>query len=183
MLQTVDVRDGRIRNYDHISVSGGGLTWAPGRIIYSRPGNRNFHLLDPRTGEETPLVLDDSVGWMFYPFVSPDGQHVAVFWNRRPPGIWVLSTGDTSQVLVRQGWLDPLGWAADGKSLYVRERGSKEVFLLPIAGGEPTFVTELPFEDANCRVYDQATESLFLCTVEEAVSDAWMIEDFDLTAN
>ena len=33
------------------------LAWSPGRsILYQRPGNRNFHFLDPESERETPLV-------------------------------------------------------------------------------------------------------------------------------
>ena len=181
-LRTVDLNDGRIRSHDNSSVGGSGLAWAPGRIIYSRPGNRNFNLRDPQTGAEHPLVANDSVGWMFQPVVSPDGRQAAVWWNRNPRGAWVVSMDDSSQVLVHQGvW--PLGWTADGKSLYVREEGSSEVLLVPLAGGEPIVVAEIPFEDADCRAYEQPTELLLLCTVQEAVSDAWMIENFDPAAN
>src|SRR5262249_238030 len=32
------------------------LSWAPGRhLVYQDPGHRNFHVLDPITGEQTPL--------------------------------------------------------------------------------------------------------------------------------
>ena len=51
--------------------------------FYQRPGNQNFHILDPATESEQPLVEDESVGFMFYPRISPDGSRVAVFWNRR----------------------------------------------------------------------------------------------------
>ena len=61
------------------------LTWAPGtRILYHRPGHRNFHLLDPVTETETPLIKDETVGWAFCPRYSPDGLRVALYWNRRP---------------------------------------------------------------------------------------------------
>lgn len=67
------------------------LAWAPGKeILYQRPGNRNLYILDPNTQEERPLVKDDSVGWMFSPCISPDGSRVAVMWNRRPGGVWVI---------------------------------------------------------------------------------------------
>jgi Tol biopolymer transport system component len=38
------------------------VTWGPTDILYHRPGNRNFHILNPNTEEERPLVEDDSVG-------------------------------------------------------------------------------------------------------------------------
>ena len=181
-LRTVQMSDGRVRTYDHVAVGGSGLVWTRDYIVYSRPENRNFHLLDPQTGTETPLVQNDSVGWMFWPVVSPDGEQVAVWWNRDPRGAWVVSLDGTSQQLVRQGMV-PLGWAADGKSLFVREQGAREIFRVPVSGGEPTLAAEIPFDEADCLTYDRTAEFLLLCTVQEAVSDAWMIENFDQSSN
>jgi len=59
------------------------MVWNPHpKILYQLLGNRNFHLLDPEARRESPLVSNDSVGWMFRPKFSPDGQYVAVMWNR-----------------------------------------------------------------------------------------------------
>jgi Tol biopolymer transport system component/predicted Ser/Thr protein kinase len=44
------------------------ITWSPGRrILYQRPGGRNCNILDPETGEEKPLVQNESVGLVFGP--------------------------------------------------------------------------------------------------------------------
>jgi Tol biopolymer transport system component/predicted Ser/Thr protein kinase len=69
------------------------LEWAPGRnILYQRPGNRNFSMVNPVTATESPLLEVDSIGWIFAPRYSPDGKRLVAFWNRPPtPGLYVLS--------------------------------------------------------------------------------------------
>jgi Tol biopolymer transport system component len=50
------------------------LSWSPGRnILYHRPDNRNFYILDPLTSMEAPLLQNDKVGWLFLPFTRPTG--------------------------------------------------------------------------------------------------------------
>src|SRR5262249_15318533 len=59
------------------------VVWAPGRnILYQRPGNGNYYMLDPGTGSELPLSKNDSVGFLFAPVYSPDGNQVIMLWNR-----------------------------------------------------------------------------------------------------
>ena len=69
-----------------------GLAWAPGRdILYHRPGNRNFFILNPQTGTESPLLTNEAVGWTFAPSYSPDGQALVMFWNRsQAPGLYEM---------------------------------------------------------------------------------------------
>jgi Tol biopolymer transport system component len=86
--------------------------WSPGRcIFYQKPGNRTFNILDPDTGEEKPLIRNESVGWLFNPQYSSDGSKVAVLWNRPLPhssgpvhGLWVISLIDGSETLLSEGW-------------------------------------------------------------------------------
>src|SRR5262249_46237188 len=58
--------------------------WAPQSTIAVSSGeSRTFTLVDVATGAERPLFRDGSIGWAFRPVWSPDGAHVAVYWNRR----------------------------------------------------------------------------------------------------
>jgi Tol biopolymer transport system component len=178
-LHTVLVDRGQVRTYEGTEMGGAGLAWAPGKhILYSAPGNRNFHLLDPQTETEKPLVANDSVGWMFNPHYTPNGEQVAVGWNRRGRGTYVISLEDASQAHVHAGgW--PKGWTADGSSVYVQEHGSDDIFLVPASGGEASVVATVPFEDASCLPVDRPDGLALLCNVGVSVSDAWMIENFD----
>jgi Tol biopolymer transport system component len=96
------------------------IAWWPGvEILYQKPGNRNFAMLDPQTGEEKPLIQDDSAGWVFWPKHAPDGKRVAAAWLRPPGfGLWLISLIDHSVGMLHAGWLLPAGWSPDGKLLY-----------------------------------------------------------------
>src|SRR5437899_5775992 len=153
-VHTVAAEGGNDRTFERTEGSSScDLAWAPGlRILYQSPGNRNFHLLDPATEAEEPLVRspvsNDSVGWVFRPTYSPDGERVAVWWNQRTTGVWTISLRDFSQVLVRAGLSHPLGWSADGRSVYVQDEGSSEILQVPATGGKATLVGTQRFENA-----------------------------------
>jgi Tol biopolymer transport system component len=180
-VRTVDVGSGRERTYERTEAGPGcQLAWGPGRrILYQRPGNRNFHLLDPATEAEAPLVANDSVGWMFYPVYSPDGERVAVAWNRHPHGVWVIALKDSSQVLVHGGRSGPVGWSADGRSVYVEDGTSGDILRVSATGGAATTVAKQPFDNADCAAIERRSSLALVCWVEESIADAWMIENFD----
>jgi Tol biopolymer transport system component len=181
-VQTVNLDGGQIRTYQGTEMGENGLAWAPGRrIVYARANDRDFHLLDPETEAEEPLVANDTLGWVGFPHVSPDGERVAFLWNRRAQrGTWVASLRDSSQTLVYPGRFDPVGWAADGQSVYVREHGAHDILLVPLSDGDGTVAATVPFANAlDCLPVERPTGVALLCNVVESVSDAWMIEDFD----
>jgi serine/threonine protein kinase len=170
---------GTPRPFENSELSGDSfyLEWAPSaNILYHRPGNRNFHLLNSKTGEERPLVANDSVGWMFSPSTSPDGKNVALIWNREEVGIWVVSLEDSSQTFLHKGWVFPIRWSADGKWIYT---WGEQVIMIPAAGGEPVTLMTLPFEDVLEGPSITSDGSRFVCSVAETQSDVWVMEDFD----
>jgi Tol biopolymer transport system component len=161
------------------------LTWAPGaQILYQYPGNRNFHFLDPRTGEERPLVSNEAVGWISTPRYSPDGKWVAIAWNRRheEPSVWIISS--SGRVKSRIGsagavtiW--PLGWSSDGRWIYAADEEAKKILRLPAEGGKPESWVTLPFtQDADCTSVTTDGQR-FVCAVQEGDADAWLVENFD----
>jgi serine/threonine protein kinase len=176
----VSVDGGTPRAFEKSELSGQ-LTWSPGsNILYQRPGNRNFHFLNPKTEEELPLVKNDSVGWMFSPGYSPDGKKVAVYWNRRPTfGLWLISLEDSSQVLLHSGSIFPIGWSSNGNWVFanISEKPS-EILMIPVSGGEAKTFLTLPFEKIG-SVSMSPDGKKIVCTVFETQSDAWLMEDFD----
>ena len=73
------------------------LAWAPGeRLLYQKPGNDQFHLLDVETETEEPLLSDvlTESGWHFDPVYSPDGSRVALFGNLSGATVLTLTAGD-----------------------------------------------------------------------------------------
>jgi Tol biopolymer transport system component len=185
----VSSNGGTPRPFENSELSGDSfwVAWAPGPdILYHRPGNRNFHVLNPTTEDERPLVTDDSVGAMFDLTTSPDGKGVAVLWNRKGrtlDGIWRISLEDSSQTFLYPTGGDPIQWSADGKWIYVLEGPAAEtkgarIITIPAAGGEPEAVLTLPFEG----VYPASMTSdgrRIVCDVWETQSDVWLMENFD----
>jgi len=164
------------------------LAWSPvNEILYLRPGNRNFHFLDPSTGQERPLVRNDSVGRMDFPYYSPDGKTVAVHWSQYFAGVhglWMISLVDDWQASVLDGFLIPLGWSADGSWIFAVEGGKRELLKVPaVADATPTTVGTLPFDyDLMGLSYCTAITSdgkQAVCVVTEKQSDAWLVENFD----
>jgi serine/threonine protein kinase len=160
----------------------GQLTWSPGsKILYQAPSIQNFRILDPDTGEERPLVQDDSVGWIFRPRYSPDGKRVAVYWNRKDnrkdQGLWVISLIDNSARVLARGNLQPAGWSADASLIYAYPGSSNTLVAIPASGGNPQSIFTLPGLIMDASVSPDGCK--FGCCVAEEKSDIWLAENFD----
>jgi Tol biopolymer transport system component len=167
---------------------GSPIAWSPDRtILYQRPGNKNFHALDPVSEQETPLVKDESVGWIFAPRYSPDGRSVAVYWNHRlGSGIWIITLADRSETRVFEGFAMPAGWSPDGKWVYVLEGSPARIHAVPARGGDARLLTTLPWpyiggdSPLDCTTGDGRR---FVCAVTQSSSDAWIVRNFDRDVN
>ena len=80
---------------------------------------------------------------------------------------------------MHRGLSHPLGWSADGRSVYVQGEGSNDILLVPATGGKATLVGTQPFENAYCIPIERGGGLTLLCVVDEGTADAWMIENFD----
>jgi len=190
----VNVNDGKPFQFVQSQLSGDTsfLAWFPGEnILYHRPGNRNFFILNPVTEEEKPLIQDDSVGWVFAPpRYSPDGKKVAVMWNRRPAdgldGLWVIPLEDSSQAFYLEEDAFPIGWSADGSWIYATERMARMLKILKVSikGNQTQTVLTMPFPlEKGFPVYSRVSMTpdgkRFVFSVEKRHSDVWMVENFD----
>ncbi len=160
------------------------VVWAPrSKILYHKIGNRNYQVLDPGTEEETPLVKDDSVGWMFLATYSPDGEKLAVYWNRRPaPGLWIISLKDRSEKFIRGGdQLDPLDWSPDGKWVYTYEvkEGKRDYLMVELEHGTAELLPVLPFRIEGETYYKLKNDKPEIFIDTKRQSDVWVIENFD----
>ncbi len=168
------------------------LAWAPSsRIAYQLLGRRNFSLLDPDTGAEQLLVQNESAGWMFNPAFSPDGNWVAVAWNRGPVpkpdhtgrserGLWLISLKDGLQVRLSDVMGRPVEWSRDGQSVYARgEDGILRRHGVSSGRGRGVVLPEPALVDLSCTPYERPGGLVWVCTEGKSWSDAWMIEDFD----
>jgi Tol biopolymer transport system component len=137
----VDAEGGNPRQLVNTNMSEGAvdISWSPSReILYQKPGNRNYAILDPETGEEKPLVQDESVGHIFGAKYAPDGKKVAVRWSRQAlPGLWVITLIDHSAAMLHAGQFWPAGWSPDGKLVYAGAFPGNTIVSMPAAGGDP----------------------------------------------
>jgi hypothetical protein len=137
--------------------------------------------VDPEVGSAEPLVSNDSLGWMSHATVAPDGERVAVHWNRLGrAGVWIVSLGGGPQRLALGGAAyRPLGWTNDGDLVYVLDRDEGTLLLVPAEGGLPAEIGRLPFREGDCTLRERKATIALACTVPRDATDAWKIEGFD----
>jgi Tol biopolymer transport system component len=182
-LGVISADGGEVRMFPETSLPAmADVAWAPnGQILYQATGNRNFRLFDSTTGEQQWLVPTQDKGWTFAARPSPDGDHVALFWNRSPlAGVWVVSLRDTSRALLKEGRLDPIGWSPDGQSLLALEWDSGGIVRLGLDGRtEDLGALPLRVRNAECDSAERGRRRLLACIVPEQVSDVWAVDGFD----
>ena len=201
---TVDARGGIPRRRSTAIVSDSfDVSWLPAGIAYQNPGNRNYTLLNPDTGDERLLVPDPADGWIFQPVANDRGQ-VAVFWNRdrttgERDGIWLIDPAGGQRRLVRAtsaASAYPIGWSAsndfvfvvEGEVAVVREATSRlgetmknaSILKVPVAGGEPQVLAHIPFGEIGVVAMTPDARKL-LVPVFSSRSDIWLVEGFDPT--
>lgn len=164
------------------------LAWNPGKsILYQLPGNRNFHVLNPSTGKESPLIKDDSIGWVFLPRYSPDGDRILVHWNRPPErGLWIISLVDSTHKLLRKGRVVPIGWSHDSEWIYAVDSVGERIIILKISleDGRENIILDTLFSQEKGRIalfYVSMTPDgkSFVFPALKSLSDIWVVENFD----
>jgi serine/threonine protein kinase/WD40 repeat protein len=161
------------------------LTWAPGEsILYQKVGNHNFMILDPESGDESPLVANEDVGWIYFPVVSSDGTRVAVRWTRPATddsGLWIVSMVDSSQTQVYQGHKHVIRWSRDDQWLYYFDVQPPIGRIRPDGSGDEVILT-LPFEGVDKHVLlsmSPDARNIVGAFEVRTPSDIWLIENFD----
>jgi TolB protein len=171
------------------------LNWSPQpNMLYQRPGNRNFHILNPETEEEIPLIKDDSVGWAFDPQYSPDGNRVALYWNRAgqdKDGLWVIYLEEYSEKLLNNRYLYPMAWSDDGMWVHAVEwksweyepeqedRIKEDYIKIELENGHVTELPVIAFKIDGKTKYKIINDRPEIFVDSKVISDIWMIENFD----
>lgn len=191
---TVSINDGKLHEYKKTTPSsfGGGLSWTTdNRILYQKPGNRNYIVLDPTTENERDLILNDSVGWISDPKFSPDLKKLAVFWNRHPMrGLWITPVADSLREdlaePIIEGSVFPIGWSQDSKEIFAydaRETNERKgILFISYEDGAVNDSLDLPFDDAYVTTAS-SDGNTFGCLVLENKSDVWIVRNFDPEVN
>jgi eukaryotic-like serine/threonine-protein kinase len=167
---TVSADGGPSKPFERTRVSGQ-VAWAPGRkILYLRPGNRNFVVLDPKTEEELPLLRDESGGNVFNAEWSPDESKVTLTWIRfSNTGLWTIAVADSEEKHLSSKRLKPVAWSTDGKWIYAHDGG--RAVRIPATGGSPETLSDRP-----CMPFPDALR--WVCTEVESSSDVWIARGF-----
>ena len=184
-IATVSVdRPASVRVFEDTELSANGtIEWAPGQdLLYQRPGVRQFHVLDPRTGEERPLFPPDTarLGWPLSIAYSPAADKLAVGWNRsnqRNNGLWVVSLADSVYTRKQAGG-NPvvLGWTTDGTAVFTLYTNQREIWRVPMEGEPEMILSSLPFSPSFIGTTDGSS---FVLGQANTVGDVWVIENFD----
>ena len=163
------------------------LAWWPSSdIVYQQSRLRNYLRVNDKTHEEkTILQGDPSVGWVWSkPVISPDSKKIAVGWNRKNGGLWIVSLKPYFETLLLSDDV-PAGWSPDGKYVYaIRGAGysSREIIRVQVAApNEVTSVAILPgavdYISSGASVSPDGNE--LLASIVELKSDVWLMENFD----
>jgi serine/threonine-protein kinase len=149
-------------------------------IVVPRLGNRSLQIVEPESGRRRLLPGVDTTGWQFYPRVAPDRKSIAFSWNRGlgKTGVSVLRLGAAAPRVIFSGLADPIGWSADGKTVYVATVSltgdSVRVSAVGADGGTTlTLLTLPPHQDVVDITPDGRT---VLVNLAQGRSDAWLIQ-------
>jgi Tol biopolymer transport system component len=161
------------------------VTWFPdGRLAWQTSDVRNYRIRDLASGHDELLVKNPEVGWIFEPTFSPQGDQVAVFWNRidgpqQRRGLWVLSWPSREARLIAPDFV-PFGWSEDSDWIYAFEhsmstivRVSPRTTKIEPLGSFPR--GHLFAKSCSLTPDRQAT----VCSLYESVADAWIVDHFD----
>ena len=165
------------------------IAWAPASdIVYQQSGMENFLRVNDETHEQSPVILHDkSVGWVPHkPVFSPDNKRMAVWWNRKEKGLWIIAFEPYSEAFLVPGRFFPFGWSPDGKYVYAVAAAAGEVGrrgIVRVQVAAPNEVTSVVILPGDVAGYDGAAVSPdgkeIFASVGEEKSDVWIMENFD----
>jgi Tol biopolymer transport system component len=155
--------------------------WPDGRLAWQTPDIQNYRVRDLATGRDELLVTGRRVGFVFSPLVSPAGDQIAVYLNRKEPGVYLMSGPERRERLLARGFLDPIAWARDGASIYAYRRKTPEVVRIAVATGVVQVIGRFPvgvIDDSEmCSMARDG--GAITCSVTDMKSDAWLVAHFD----
>ncbi len=109
-------------------------------VVSPRSGNRSFQLLPLARGTPRLLPGVDTVGWMLWPFRSPDGNLLAYSYNPGggKSGLWLYDRPHSTSRELAAGAQRAVGWSRDSRTVYAVTSGTAsehpKVMALPLSG-------------------------------------------------
>ncbi len=181
-IVNADATNAHALDKTNASNTNGRLSWAPyPEIIYQKTEMHNFLRLNVETQAQQPVLAKDSDGFFpFRPIFSPDGNTMAVYWNRESnPGIWLISLKDSTEKLIHPGreYLS-FGWSPDGKFLYAQSFNKRETVEIEMANPRHIRTVLTPSNFSYGLALTPDGKTIILSQAEEK-SDIWVMENFD----
>jgi eukaryotic-like serine/threonine-protein kinase len=154
------------------------LDWGSRGIVIQSVGNRHFDAIDPTLAKLVPFG-GDSLSWVFYPRVSPDGRSVTYMKSDLGgPVMRLISIDGSGDRMLGPSQVRPLGWSEDGRTIFVARYRlgiePDELFAVPVDGGMARLLLTLP---PGFMAEDISRDGKVLVVTQvESRSDGWQFD-------
>jgi Tol biopolymer transport system component len=157
-----------------------------GRLVVTDGTCSRLWLIDIETGDIEKVPVAGSEGVILEPYVSPDGDLAAFYWNReddKTDGIWTVSLDDFSEELVAEINARVFGWGPDGDWVYIwcRIDEEKELGRIHVGTGTIQWLARIDrLTDRNSTWIDLSPDGTWAVFADlQPRADLWIVEDFD----
>jgi hypothetical protein len=125
------------------------------------------------------LLVRKPVGFTVEASFSPQRDRVALYWNREPRGLWVVSGPERTERFLAAG-LWPAGWSSDAQWIYAYRDGTREVLRVNADTGKTEVVGRFPAGTLGSSPCDLTPDQrAIVCSLEDSKSDVWIVDHFD----
>jgi len=157
------------------------LTWFDDEHLGWPRVEGSYRIRDLSTGLDEFLTQAEPVSYVFATQLSPQRDRVAIFrLDRSGFGLSVVSLVDRAEHFLAAN-LVPVGWSPDSEWIYAHKTSSPTIVKVSAKSGEVLVVSTFPIgrleEFHACSVTPDGTA--LICSLTEATTDAWLIENFD----
>jgi dipeptidyl aminopeptidase/acylaminoacyl peptidase len=157
------------------------LTWFDENRLGWPLRSGNYRIRDLSTGREESLLTNEPLSYVFAAQLSLQRDRVAIFrLNQSGFGLSTVSLVDRAEHFLVPN-LVPVGWSPDAEWIYAHQTSSPTIVKVSTRSREVRPVSTFPVgrleEFHACSVAPDGTA--LVCSLTEATTDAWLIENFD----